>query len=130
VVLFQGDLPLIGTMAKRSAVMAPDDVVQFVKRQMGDPVWRFMTSSGVEYTAEQVAGVILKRLKEDAELALGRPCPDAVITVPAYFDDARRRATTDAGTIAGFNVLRVLNEPTAAALAYGLDEMQAGTCLV
>jgi molecular chaperone DnaK len=130
VVLFQGDLPLIGTMAKRSAVMAPEDVVQFVKRQMGDPVWRFMTSSGVEYTAEQVSGVILKRLKEDAELALGRPCLDSVITVPAYFDDARRRATTDAGTIAGFNVLRVLNEPTAAALAYGLDEMQAGTCLV
>jgi molecular chaperone DnaK len=130
VVLFQGDSPLIGTMAKRSAAMAPDDVVQFVKRQMGDPVWRFTTSSGVEYTAEQVSGVILKRLKEDAELALGRPCPDAVITVPAYFDDARRRATTDAGTIAGFNVLRVLNEPTAAALAYGLDEMQAGTCLV
>jgi molecular chaperone DnaK len=130
VVLFQGDIPLVGAMAKRSAVMAPDDVVQFVKRQIGDPDWRFTASSGAEYTAEQVSGVILKRLKEDAELALDRLCPDVVITVPAYFDDARRRATTDAGTIAGFNVLRVLNEPTAAALAYGLDEMQAGTCLV
>jgi molecular chaperone DnaK len=100
------------------------------KRQIGDPVWRFTTSCGVEYTAEQVSGVILKRLKEDAELALDCLYPDVVITVPAYFDDARRRATTDAGTIAGFNVLRVLNEPTAAAPAYGLDEMQAGTCLV
>lgn len=130
VVLFQGDQPLVGTMAKRSAVMAPDDVVQFVKRFMGDPSWRFATTTGQEYTAEQVSAVILKRLKEDAEMTLGRPCPDAVVTVPAYFDDARRRATMDAGSIAGFNVLRVLNEPTAAALAYGLDEADAGTCLV
>ena len=130
VVLFQGDQPLVGTMAKRSAVMAPKDVVQFVKRNMGDASWRFATSTGQEYTAEQVSAVILKRLKEDAEMALGRPCPDAVITVPAYFDDARRRATMDAGTIAGFNVLRVLNEPTAAALAYGLDQADPGTCLV
>jgi molecular chaperone DnaK len=130
VVLFQGDQPLVGTMAKRSAALAPDDVIQFVKRHMGDPDWRFATSSGQEFTAEQVAAMILKRLKEDAELALGRPCPDAVITVPAYFDDARRRATKDAGTIAGLTVLRVLNEPTAAALAYGLDKGDAGTCLV
>lgn len=130
VVLFQGDQPLVGTMAKRSAAMAPDDVVQFVKRDMGNPTWRHATSTGQEYTAEQVSAVILKRLKEDAEMALGRPCPDAVITVPAYFDDARRRATVDAGEIAGFTVLRVLNEPTAAALAYGLDESDAGTCLV
>lgn len=130
VVLFQGDQPLVGTMAKRSAVMAPEDVVQFVKRHMGDATWRFATSTGQEYTAEQVSAVILKRLKEDAEMALGRPCPDAVITVPAYFDDARRRATMDAGTIAGFNVLRIVNEPTAAALVYGLDQSDAGTCLV
>lgn len=130
VVLFQDDQPLVGTQAKRQAAMTPDDVVQFVKRHMGDPDWRFGSTTGQEYTAEQVSAIILKRLKEDAEIALGQPCPDAVITVPAYFDDPRRRATIDAGTIAGFNVLRVLNEPTAAALAYGMDKSDAGTCLV
>jgi molecular chaperone DnaK len=130
VVLYQGDLPMVGTSAKRSAPIAPDDVVQFVKRHMGDATWRFTSSSGQEYTAEQVSAAILRRLKDDAELMLGRPCPEAVITVPAYFDDARRRATADAGAIAGFTVLRVLNEPTAAALAYGLEELDAGTCLV
>ncbi len=130
VVLFQGDQPLVGTNAKRSAPMAPDDVVQFVKRSMGDPAWRFTSSTGQEYTAEQVSAIILRRLKDDAEMAMGRPCPQAVITVPAYFDDARRRATSDAGAIAGFDVLRVLNEPTAAALAFGLTDLDAGTCLV
>jgi molecular chaperone DnaK len=130
VVLFQGDMPLVGTTAKRSAPMSPDDVVQFVKRSMGDAAWRFTSSEGREYTAEQVSALILRRLKDDAEMAIGHPCPQAVITVPAYFDDARRRATADAGTIAGFEVLRVLNEPTAAALAYGLENVDAGTCLV
>ena len=130
VVLFQDDQPLVGTQAKRQAALAPHDVVEFVKRHMGDPDWRFGSSTGEEYTAEQVSAIILKRLKEDAEIALGRTCSDAVITVPAYFDDPRRRATIDAGTIAGLNVLRVLNEPTAAALAYGLDKSDAGTCIV
>jgi molecular chaperone DnaK len=130
VVLFQGDSPLVGVMAKRSAATAPFDVVQFVKRQMGDPSWRFDTSEGECYTPEQVSALILKRLKEDAEEALGEPVTDAVITVPAYFDDARRRATKDAGTIAGLNVQRVFNEPTAAALAYGLAERSDGTVLV
>ena len=130
VVLFQGESPLVGSMAKRSAPTAPDDVVQFVKRQMGDPTWRFVTSGDASYSAEQVSSIILKRLKEDAEMALGDAVTDAVITVPAYFDDARRKATMDAGTIAGLNVLRVLNEPTAAALAFGLDHDVAGTVLV
>lgn len=124
------DEPLVGTMAKHSAAGAPDDVVQFVKRHMGDPSWRFDSSSGGSYTAEEVSGIILKRLKEDAELALGEPVHDAVITVPAYFDDARRTATKHAGKIAGFNVLRVLNEPTAAALSFGLDTSAEGTVLV
>lgn len=134
VVLFQAfdgrDEPLVGTMAKHSAVGAPDDVVQFVKRNMGDPAWRFESTAGTTYSAEEVSGIILRRLKEDAELALGEPVKDAVITVPAYFDDARRVATRQAGEIAGLNVLRVLNEPTAAALSFGLDTAAEGTVLV
>ncbi|MGH3353212.1 MAG: Hsp70 family protein [Nocardioides sp.] len=134
VVLFQdfgdGDEPLVGTMARSSAGTSPEDVVQFVKRYMGDPHWRFDSASGTSYTAEEVSAIILKRLRQDAELALGEPVTDAVITVPAYFDDARRTATKHAGRIAGLNVLRVLNEPTAAALSYGLDRQTSGTVLV
>jgi molecular chaperone DnaK len=130
VVLFQQDTILVGTMAKRSAAMAPLDTVQFVKRAMGDPAWRFETTEGVSFRPEEVSALILKRLKEDAELHLGGPVNDAVITVPAYFDDGARRATKDAGAIAGLTVHRVLNEPTSAALAYGLDENSAGTVLV
>jgi molecular chaperone DnaK len=130
VVLFQGEETLVGTQAKRTAPTAPDDVAQFVKRKMGDRTWKFVTSDDRVYTAEEVSAIILKRLKEDAEIALGIPVTDAVITVPAYFDDARRKATIDAGVIAGLNVKRVLNEPTAAALAYGLDSQETGTVLV
>ncbi|MEI8080388.1 MAG: Hsp70 family protein [Actinomycetes bacterium] len=130
VVMFQGDQPLVGSMAKRAAISAPFDTVQFVKRSMGDPTWRFVSSDGGNYTAEEVSAIILKRLKEDAELALDEPVTHAVITVPAYFDDARRRATIDAGRIAGLEVLRVLNEPTAAALAFGVDGEVDGTLLV
>lgn len=134
VVLFQSydgrDEPLVGTMAKHSAAGAPDDVVQFVKRHMGDSAWRFDSSGGHSYTAEEISAIILRRLREDAELALGEPVTDAVITVPAYFDDARRTATKHAGRIAGLNVLRVLNEPTAAALSFGLDTSAEGTVLV
>lgn len=130
VVLFQGDLTQVGSQAKRSASTAPDDVVQFVKRQIGHPDWRFTSNTGAEYTAEQISAIILKRLKEDAEIVLGEAVTDAVVTVPAYFDDARRRATLDAGAIAGLNVRRVLNEPTAAALSFGLTEAYSGTALV
>ncbi|WP_112238852.1 Hsp70 family protein [Kribbella monticola] len=122
---------LVGSMAKRSAVTAPLDVVQFVKRQMGNPDWKFETSTGEQYGPEAISAMILTRLKEDAELVLGAgQVTDAVITVPAFFDDARRRATRDAGTIAGLNVLRVLNEPTAAALAYGFVNPGEATVLV
>ncbi|MFC3894918.1 Hsp70 family protein [Lentzea rhizosphaerae] len=130
VVLFQSDSTLVGTMAKRSAAMAPLDTVQFVKRAMGDPSWRFETTDGVTFRPEEISALIIKRLKEDAELHLGGPVDQAVITVPAYFDDGARRATKDAGTIAGLTVHRVLNEPTAAALAYGLNTADAGTVLV
>ena len=124
------DEPVVGTMAKHMAATSPDDVVQFVKRHMGDPNWRFDSTSGQSYTAEEISAIILKRLKQDAELALGEPVTDAVITVPAYFDDARRTATKQAGKMAGFNVMRVLNEPTAAAISYGLDAEKDGTVLV
>jgi len=131
VVFFDDGATLVGSMAKRSAATAPLDVVQFVKRQMGDKDWRFEPSVGGSYSPEEVSAIILKRLKEDAELFLGEgQVTDAVITVPAFFDDARRRATIDAGKIAGLNVLRVLNEPTAAALAFGLDLGGNGTLLV
>lgn len=131
VVFFDEGMTLVGSMAKRSAATAPLDVVQFVKRQMGDKNWRFEPSSGGSFSPEEISAIILKRLKEDAELFLGEgQVTDAVITVPAFFDDARRRATKDAGKIAGLNVLRVLNEPTAAALAFGLDLGGSGTVLV
>lgn len=134
VALFQAfdgrDEPLVGMMAKHSAASAPEDVVQFVKRNMGDAAWRFTSTAGTSYTAEEISAIILRRLKEDAELALGEAVTDAVITVPAYFDDARRTATKHAGKIAGLNVLRVLNEPTAAALSFGLDTAAEGTVLV
>lgn len=131
VVFFDADTTLVGSMAKRSAATAPLDVVQFVKRQMGNKDWRFEPSGGGSYSPEEISAIILKRLKEDSELFLGEgQVTDAVITVPAFFDDARRRATKDAGKIAGLNVLRVLNEPTAAALAFGLDLGGTGTVLV
>lgn len=125
-----GEEPLVGEMAKHSAATAPLDVVQFVKRQMGNPEWRFESTNGNTYSAEEISAIILKRLKNDAEMALGEEVTDAVITVPAYFDDTRRVATKQAGAIAGLNVLRVLNEPTATAMSYGLNQAQNGTVLV
>jgi molecular chaperone DnaK len=125
VVMFDGDSPIVGSIARRSAIANPLSVVQFVKRQMGNPSWSFPTANGGKYSAEEVSALILKKLKEDAEVLLGGKVTDAVITVPAYFDDAQRKATQDAGRIAGLNVLRIINEPTAAALAYGLDKIKA-----
>jgi molecular chaperone DnaK (HSP70) len=121
---------LVGTQAKQAAAAAPGDVVQFVKRHMGDPSWRYYGADGRDYRAEQISAVILRRLKEDAELALGEPVDRAVITVPAFFGDAHRTATVDAGRIAGLEVVRIINEPTAAALAYGLTGEDKGTILV
>jgi molecular chaperone DnaK len=124
VVMFDGESPIVGSIAKRSAVANPEEVVQFVKRQMGVPSWKFRTGHGETFTAEEISAIILKRLKGDAEVHLGGPVHDAVITVPAYFNDAQRKATQDAGRIAGLNVLRIINEPTAAALAYGMDRLE------
>ncbi|MEI6197056.1 MAG: Hsp70 family protein, partial [Verrucomicrobiota bacterium] len=122
VVLFDGDSPIVGTIAKAAATTSPLNVVQFIKRQMGNKGWKFKTDGGTSFTPEEISALILKRLKEDAEAALGERISDAVITVPAYFNDAQRQATKDAGRIAGLNVIRMINEPTAAALAYGLKQ--------
>lgn len=124
VVLFEtaggADAPIVGHEAKQQAGVRPDDVVQHVKRHMGDPSWRYDSPGDEQYRAEEISAIILRALVRQAEAALGEPIEDVVITVPAYFDDSRRTATKQAGEIAGLNVLRVLNEPTAAALSYGV----------
>lgn len=116
------DSIVVGTVAKNAAVSDPYNVVEFIKRQMGSGDYVF-THGEREYGPEEIAALILKKLKQDAQRLLGESVTDAVITVPAYFDDARRRATINAGKIAGLNVLRIINEPTAAALAYGLTNV-------
>ncbi|MCI5126915.1 MAG: hypothetical protein D3907_00110 [Candidatus Electrothrix sp. AUS3] len=122
VVLFDDDdEPLVGSIAKQSASSSPLDTVQFAKRRMGEALIIYSTESGKDYTPEDISAIILKRLKEDAETALGETITDAVVSVPAYFDDAQRKATQHAGDIAGLNILRIINEPTAAALAYGIE---------
>src|SRR6516162_1185107 len=111
---------LVGEVAKRQAITNPDRTVRSVKRHMGTK-WT-IDIDGKGYTAQEISARILGKLKRDAESYLGDTVTQAVITVPAYFDDAQRTATTEAGTIAGLEVLRIINEPTAAALAYGLDK--------
>jgi molecular chaperone DnaK len=112
---------LVGEVAKRQAVTNVDRTIRSVKRHMGDPSWN-VDIDGKKYSAPEISARVLQKLKRDAEAYLGEPVTDAVITVPAYFNDAQRQATKDAGQIAGLNVLRIINEPTAAALAYGLDK--------
>ena len=111
---------LVGQVAKRQAITNPENTVSSIKRQMGTD--HKVTLNGKEYTPQQVSAMILQKLKADAEAYLGETVTDAVITVPAYFNDSQRQATKDAGTIAGLNVRRIINEPTAAALAYGVDK--------
>ena len=111
---------LVGQVAKRQAITNPENTVSSIKRQMGTD--HKVTLNGKEYTPQQVSAMILQKLKADAEAYLGEPVTEAVITVPAYFNDSQRQATKDAGTIAGLNVRRIINEPTAAALAYGVDK--------
>ena len=111
---------LVGQVAKRQAITNPDNTVSSIKRQMGTD--HKVTLNGKEYTPQQVSAMILQKLKADAEAYLGETVTEAVITVPAYFNDSQRQATKDAGTIAGLNVRRIINEPTAAALAYGIDK--------
>jgi molecular chaperone DnaK len=112
---------LVGEVAKRQAVTNVDRTIRSVKRHMGDSSWS-VNIDGKRYTAQEISARILQKLKRDAEAYLGEDVTDAVITTPAYFNDAQRQATKEAGQIAGLNVLRIINEPTAAALAYGLDK--------
>ncbi|HVB01669.1 MAG TPA: molecular chaperone DnaK, partial [Acidimicrobiales bacterium] len=111
---------LVGTVAKRQAITNPDRTIRSVKRQIGTN-WK-IDIDGKDYTPQEISARILQKLKRDAEAFLGDTVTQAVITVPAYFDDAQRTATKEAGQIAGLEVLRIINEPTAAALAYGLDK--------
>ncbi len=148
---------LVGQIAKRQAIVNPDNTIYAIKRFMGrkwgEPAGRELpveedarrktykvvrgpnnevrvVMGGKEYSPPEISAMVLQRLKADAETYLGEKVNDAVITVPAYFNDAQRQATKDAGTIAGFNVLRIINEPTAAALAYGLDKKGEATIAV
>ena len=111
---------LVGQVAKRQAVTNYDKTVISIKRHMGTDYKAKM--GGKEYTPQEISAMILQKLKADAESYLGEKVTDAVITVPAYFTDAQRQATKDAGQIAGLNVRRIINEPTAAALSYGIDK--------
>ncbi|MFJ5676508.1 molecular chaperone DnaK [Streptomyces sp. NPDC093097] len=127
-----GDV-LVGEIAKRQAVTNIDRTCRSVKRHMGDAQWRFPDSGDIDgkrYTAQEISARVLQKLKRDAEGYLGEDVTDAVVTVPAYFNDSQRTATKEAGEIAGLKVLRIVNEPTAAALAYGLDKENDQTILV
>src|ERR1700734_295173 len=116
---------LVGEGAKRQAITNPERTIRSVKRHMGDTSWH-VDIDGKKYNAQEISARILQKLKRDAESYLGDTVNQAVITVPAYFDDAQRTATKEAGQIAGLEVLRIINEPTAAALAYGLDKENKG----
>jgi molecular chaperone DnaK len=128
VVAFKDGDVLVGDVAKRQSITNPDNTIRSVKRHMGTD-WK-QTIAGKDYTAQEISARILMKLKRDAESFLGDTVTDAVITVPAYFNDAQRQATQEAGQIAGLNVLRIINEPTAAALAYGLEKEEDQTILV
>ncbi len=128
IVSFKDGEVLVGEVAKRQAITNPDHTVRSVKRHIGTD-WT-IDIDGKGYTAQEISARILMKLKRDAESYLGDTVSDAVITVPAYFNDAQRQATKEAGQIAGLNVLRIINEPTAASLAYGLDKKSDQTILV
>lgn len=113
---------LVGDIAKRQAISNPERTITSIKRHMGTDYKVLIDDKS--YTPQEITAMILQKIKADAEAYLGFPIENAVITVPAYFNDSERQATKDAGTIAGFNVLRIINEPTASAMAYGLDKLE------
>jgi len=119
---------LVGQLAKRQAILNPDKTIASIKRHMGEDYKKNI--DGKDYTPQEISAMILRKLAEDASTYLGEKVTSAVITVPAYFNDAQRQATKDAGKIAGLDVLRIVNEPTAAALAYGLEKESAEKVLV
>ena len=119
---------LVGQLAKRQAVSNPENTIISIKRHMGTDYK--VNVEGKSYTPQEISAMILQKIKSDAEAHLGEPVKQAVITVPAYFTDSQRQATKDAGTVAGLEVLRIINEPTAAALAYGVDKGEDGKILV
>ena len=126
VILFDGTTAIVGSAAKQNAVAEPEKIVDFVKREMGKSKTDFNREFGGKlWSAEELSALVLRKMKQDGEKFLGQPITDAVITVPAYFSDTERTATMHAGQLAGFNVLQILNEPTAAALAYGMDKREA-----
>ena len=120
---------LVGEVAKRQAITNPERTFRSIKRHMGEN-WKSPDIDGKQYTPQEIAARILQKLKRDAESYLGDTVTQAVITVPAYFNDAQRQATKEAGSIAGLEVMRIVNEPTAAALAYGLDKKKDETIAV
>ncbi|MBW2995940.1 molecular chaperone DnaK [Candidatus Woesearchaeota archaeon] len=128
VVTIKDNERLVGKVARNQAIVNPEHTVRSIKRLMGSD--ENVTIDGKDYTPQEISAAILQKLKADAEAYLGQPVNNAVITVPAYFEDAQRQATKDAGKIAGLNVLRIINEPTAAALAYGLEKKKEEIVLV
>jgi molecular chaperone DnaK len=120
---------IVGQVARNQAITNPTHTIRSIKRHMGDQNFK-VSIEGKDYTPQEISAMILQKLKTDAEAYLGTKVTNAVITVPAYFNDSQRQATKDAGTIAGLNVLRIINEPTAASLAYGLDKGKEHTIMV